>query len=441
MGGLKSKTRSILPKGIATFGPVTSAQKRGIERELLSVFSQWGYQEVIPPIFEYLDVMAEGLDEEMINRGYKVVDRGSGRLLLLRPDVTPQIARMVAALMRDQPLPLRLCYSVNVFRDEEEHAGRERELFQIGGELIGWDAPQADAEVIAIAIEALRHLGLRSFKLAIGQVEFFSGFLDGLGLSAQIQKKIRNAVTRKESSELKEIIIRAKIPSKVAGKILAVPELFGQEEVLKAAGRLVNGRTTERSLARLEEVYRLLVSSGYRDHLLIDLGEIRGFDYYTGIVFEVFAKGLGYAVGGGGRYDRMLGKFGYDCPSTGFAFDLVRLYHALNQVEKRTSHEALGFLIASSSSQSVKAFRLAKVLREKGYRVALRMWAGDLQDAIRYAQGIGMEKVLLLEDPERASRGPASRETVSDEVVMLDCRNGLRKRFKTKKLLSFVPGV
>lgn len=428
MGGLKGKTRSILPRGIAAFRPGTVAQKRGIERKLLSIFSQWGYEEVIPPIFEYLDVLADGLDEEMITKGYKVVARGTGRLLLLRPDVTPQIARMVATLMRDRPLPLRLCYSANVFRDEEEHAGRERELFQIGCELIGLKAPQADAEVIAIAIEALRHLGLRHFKLAIGQVEFFRGFLEGLGLSQQIQKKIRNAVARKESSELKEIIQQAKIPSKVAGKILAVPELFGEAEILKRAGKLVNGRATERSLARLEEVYQLLIECGYREHLLIDLGEIRGFDYYTGIVFEVFAKGLGYAFGGGGRYDRMLGKFGYDCPSTGFAFDLERLYHTLKQVEGATSDHPLNFLITNSSNQAVRAFQLAKALREKGYRVTLRTWNGDLSDTIRYAQGIGVEKVLLLEDQERAS----------DEVVLLDCRNGSRKRFKGRKVLEIL---
>src|SRR5262249_3366968 len=166
MGGLRDNTKSILPRGIAAFGPVTAAQKRGIERKLLSVFSQWGYEEVVPPIFEYLDVLADGLGEETITKGYKVVDRGSGRLLLLRPDVTPQIARMVATVMRDRPLPLRLCYSANVFRDEEEHAGRERELFQIGCELIGLEAPQSDAEIIAIAVEGLLHAGLKHFKLA-----------------------------------------------------------------------------------------------------------------------------------------------------------------------------------------------------------------------------------------------------------------------------------
>jgi ATP phosphoribosyltransferase regulatory subunit len=390
------------------------------------MFSQWGYQEVIPPIFEYLDVLAEGLDEEMITKGYKVVDRGSGRLLLLRSDVTPQIARMVATLMRDQPLPLRLCYSANVFRDEEEHAGRERELFQIGGELIGMETPQADAEVIAIAIEALRHLGLRHFKLAIGQVEFFRGFLDGLGLSPQMQKKIRNAVARKEISELKDIVRQAKIPSKVAKKILAVPELFGQEEVLKVAERLVNGGATEQSLVRLEQVYRLLIECGYREHLLIDLGEIRGFDYYTGIVFEVFAKGLGYALGGGGRYDGMLGKFGYDCPSTGFAFDLGRLYHALNTISGETNHNLIDFLITNSCNQSVKAFQLARALRGKGYRVALRVWEGDLKETIRYAHGIGIKKVLLIEEQEGAS----------DQVVLFDGPTGSKRGFKTNRLLS-----
>ena len=316
-------TRSQIPQGVATFLPIAAGEKRAVEDVVFAVFAERGYREVIPPTFEYLDVLSPGLDSELIEKSYKVVDRATGRILVLRPDVTAQIARMVAMGMVDQPLPLRLCYSANVFRYEPEHAGRDREIFQIGIELIGPKGPAADVEPILVAAECLRRLGITSFTIAVGQGAFFNALLRRTGVSGSVQRSLREAAARKAVPRMEALLRSAGVRGRAAKALLVVPELFGREEVLEVAARLAP-RTEDcrRPLARLREVWNRMTAAGLGEHLLVDMGEIRRMEYYTGLVFDIYADGLGVEVGGGGRYDHLIGRFGRDVPSTGFAFDV-----------------------------------------------------------------------------------------------------------------------
>src|SRR6266487_4800539 len=180
--------RSPIPPGVATFLPVAAGEKRAVEEIVFAAFTEHGYCEIIPPTFEYLDVLAPGLDAELIEKSYKVVDRATGRILVLRPDATSQIARMVGMGMLDSGFPLRLHYSVNVFRYEPEHAGRDREIFQIGVELIGARGPAADTEPIILAAECLRRLGVPRFTIAVGHGGFFQGLLRRVRLSESTRR-------------------------------------------------------------------------------------------------------------------------------------------------------------------------------------------------------------------------------------------------------------
>lgn len=318
--------RSPIPQGVATFLPVAAEEKRAVEETAFAVFAERGYREIIPPTFEYLDVLAPGLDAELIEKSYKVVDRATGRILVMRPDVTAQIARMVAMGMMDQPLPLRLCYSTNVFRYEPEHAGRDREIFQIGVELIGPKGTAADVEPIMVAAECLRRLGITAFTIAIGQGAFFNALLRRTGVSESVQRSLREAAARKDVPRMEALLRSAGVRGRAAKALLAVPELFGGYEMLEAAARLApRSEDCRRSLARLREVWERMTAAGVGDHLLLDMGEIRRMEYYTGLVFDIYADGLGAEVGGGGRYDHLIGRFGREVPSTGFAFDLDRL--------------------------------------------------------------------------------------------------------------------
>src|SRR5262245_38509128 len=318
-----------LPKGAKIYLPDEAAQKRRVEAELWSVFRKWGYREIVTPAYEYFDVLAPGTDQELQERMFKMVDRESGRLLGLRADVTPQIARIVATRMREEPKPLRLCYASHVFRWEEPHVGRYRELAQAGVELLGLPNPEGDAEMIAMTAEVLAALGLGRFQIDVGQTDFFRGILEDLGVDAAAAGELRSALGRKDQGALERAVAELRAPTAVSELLLALPTLYGRGDVLERAERLAKNARAEAALANLAEVYRLLQAYGLADAVLLDLGEVRGFDYYSGIHFEAYVSGLGAPLVGGGRYDHMLDRFGYECPATGFAFDVGRALLAM----------------------------------------------------------------------------------------------------------------
>src|SRR5512145_557018 len=187
-----------LPKGVKIYLPDEAAQKRVVEERLLGVFRRWGYRELVTPAYEYFDVLSRGTDHDLQERMFKMVDRESGRLLALRADITPQIARIVATRMRDDPKPLRLAYVTNVFRYDEPQMAHYRELYQAGVELVGLSKPEAEVEIIAMAIEGLRALGLERFQIDLGHADFFRGLLDELKTDPARQHEVRQALARKD---------------------------------------------------------------------------------------------------------------------------------------------------------------------------------------------------------------------------------------------------
>lgn len=326
---LTLKERSLVPSGMATILPEAAGRFRKIETQLMETLSGRGFQEIILPTFEYLDVLAPGLEPELIEKCYKIPDRTTGRILLLRPDATAQIARTVAMGMIGGRMPMKLCYRTTVFRYEPEHAGRDREIFQVGAEFIGVDNAAADQEIVSCLIACLRRIGVRSFKVSLGHVGFFKGLLIQAGLSEPGRKQAEQAASRKDIPRLEEILHSEQITRQAARRILSALELAGTAEVI-AQGRKLAGRnrSLHRTLDRLSQVYHALCKDGYRSLLFLDLGEFRRFDYYDGLVFDVFAEGIGVELGGGGRYNHLIGRFGRDLPSTGFALIVDRLFQA-----------------------------------------------------------------------------------------------------------------
>lgn len=382
--------RSLIPAGMTTILPRTAERVRRLEEILLARLSRWGYREIIPPAFEYLDVLSAGLEPELIEKCYKFADRTTGRILLLRPDVTAQIARIVAMGMVGSELPLRLCYRTTVFRHEPEHAGREREIFQVGAELIGVDDVVMDAEIIALMIESLKQIGLSAFTISLGHVGFFTALLAQSGLSPEGQKRAEQAAARKDLPRLEEVLGQENISKRKAAGILETPGLYGREEVLERGRSLADrNRESRAALERLRQVYRLLVSAGMKSHLVLDLGEFRGFDYYDGVVFDVFADGVGYELGGGGRYNHLIGRFGRDLPSTGFAFDMDRLFRAIERVGDGLSRARADVLVSAPTSRGTQLFQVAHRLREGGLRVVQGVLSGTGADWQRKAVAEG----------------------------------------------------
>lgn len=355
------RERSLIPVGMSTILPDAARRIRRLEETLLGVLARGRYDEIILPMFEYLDVLAPGLEPEVIEKCYQLVDRTTGRLMLLRPDATAQIARTVAMGMMGERLPLRLCYRTSVFRYEREHAGRDREIFQVGAELIGVDGVAGDVEVLTLLLECLNQVGLSSFKVAVGHVGFFTAFLVRSGLSPEGQKRVELAAARKDMPLLEELLVRDGVPKPTAQVILEVLELCGGPEVLARGRKLVGrDRTLLAPLDRLAHVYEQLDPTR-RSSVLLDLGEFRGFEYYDGIVFDVFATGIGAELGGGGRYDHLMGRFGRTAASTGFALDVDRVFRAIDPSAELAPS-------ASTEPEAGRLKRIAAQARRQGRR-------------------------------------------------------------------------
>jgi ATP phosphoribosyltransferase regulatory subunit len=354
---------------------------------------------------------------------FKMVDRESGRLLALRADITPQIARIVATRLRDEPKPLRLGYVTNVFRFDEPQVGRYREFYQAGVELVGLPNPEGDAEMIAMTVEGLRALG------------FFRGILEDLGADAETARGLRSALARKDVSSLERRVAGLGAPAAVTELLLALPALYGRGDVLDRAEALVKNARSEAALANLAEVYRLLRLYGLADSVLLDLGEVRGFDYYSGVHFEAYVSGLGAPLVGGGRYDQMLAHFGYDCPATGFAFEVGRALLALESQGTGPALVGPDFFIIDFTPDKTRALALARRYRDLGAAVARDIIIRGLEDSLAYARQQRARWVLAIGGPERQP----------DEVRVLDLHGGGERIIAVAELLAdperYFPGL
>lgn len=401
---LSSRERSLVPVGMATILPRAAKQVRRLEAQLLEQVSTWGYDEIILPTFEYLDVLAPGLEAELLETCYQFIDRTTGRTLLLRPDATAQVARTIGMGLTGDALPQRLSYRTSVFRYEPEHAGRGREIFQVGAELVGVDDVSGDYEIISLLIECLQAIGLGSVTIALGHVGFIKGLLMRSGLSPQGQKRAEQAAAKKDLPRLEELLAGERIAKSAAKAIREAPELTGQEEVLERGRVLAAGDPALLApLDRLSQLYHLLCAAGHRDALLLDLGEFRGFDYYDGVVFDVFASGVGAELGGGGRYDHLIGRFGRNLPSTGFALDVDHLFRAVEWPQADAEEARIEYVVAGPRRSARAVIDLANKLRQGRRRVVQLLIKGTEQtlvsNALAAAQAQGANALIVVEAP------------------------------------------
>lgn len=361
----------MIPKGVKDFLPINAVKIEHLKSSLHQIFKQWGFQPVAPPSLEFLHVLERGLGSDLKDSTLRFDDRQSGKLLSFPADITPQIARVFATRMHEAPLPQRLCYSCRVLRHTEEQAGKDREIFQSGVELIGEAGPQADAEMIAMALECLAQLNAPDYTIDIGQVEFYRGVLDGLQLPPSQIRLVQDAILHKDSSGLKQLLENMPVTDRIKEEILALPRLFGAREVLDRAAAVVNNDRSKRALDNLHHILQILEVYGVDQHVTIDLGELRGLDYYTGVTFQGFLTGYGQAICLGGRYDNLTAGYGVKAPATGFAFNLLNLLFSMSQQLGETVRPGVDLLITSDDSGCRQSHLLAQSLRKQGYSVCI----------------------------------------------------------------------
>jgi ATP phosphoribosyltransferase regulatory subunit len=321
-----------IPKGLRDLLPDEVKTRRILEKKASQIFTSFGYEEVITPTFELLEVVEAGVGGNIREKLFLFMDREGG-IVSLRPEMTVSIARLAATHLQDEALPCRLYYSANVFRHVQPHLAQYREFWQMGIELLGAPGAWADAEVISLAVKSLLDFGLQNFKVSLNQIGIFNSLLDDSAIQAEDKQIIRNLVEKKDLVELSRSLEKLPINDLLKETIARLPTLHGGLDVLKSLPYIEKSRNAVIAVEELMEVYAALQSLGVEEHILVDMGVLRGLDYYTGVVFEGFSPELGYGLLGGGRYDKLLSQFGFPCPATGFALGMDRLALVLKNQE------------------------------------------------------------------------------------------------------------
>jgi len=360
---MSQRTNLQIPSGVQCFYGREARLRREVERVIGDVFAGWSYEEVIVPLFDYFDVFARGGGPSLNDYIYRFIGR-NGELLALRPDFTALVAKVVASRMTDRSLPLRLFYSGEVLRYQPPKAGQQKELFQIGLEHFG-DGLEADLEVLLVAFEALDRVGANDAVVTLGHAGFVNGILEESGVASETRPGLLEAMRSRDANRVTGILGRQ---APVA--VMEAMGLFGAAEVLERASAIAKHPTSRAAVARLEALWGELETLGLGDRVQLDLGEVRSFDYYTGMVFEIYGPGVGLELGGGGRYDSLLGKFGLPWPAVGFSLSLDRL---AQRVDDRKPDIAKELPVTTVKLKKERSKGLAEALRLRKQGVKVRI--------------------------------------------------------------------
>lgn len=361
------------PIGVRDYLPRATKGLRRIERSVLDCMSNWGYEPIKTPTIEYYDTV--GIASSTSDRKLFKLLNNRGQTLVLRSDLTAPIARVASSLLREEPLPLRLSYHANVFRAIEEEAGREAEFFQTGVELIGDRSPEADAEVVALAIASLQAAGVKTFKFALGHVGFLNGLFDeALPERSEDQQALKERLLHRDYVGFREHAEALGLNREQQEELEGILRLRGGREVCEQAGALTQNPLALESLDHLRRVWEVLADYGVSEHVLIDLTMIGDFSYYTGMVFEGYAAELGFPVCSGGRYDNLLRQFGRDEPATGFALKTSRI---LDGLKDPAPEEQLPVLVLYDAEGRAEALAEAGRLRSAGAAAVTRLAGAD----------------------------------------------------------------
>ena len=322
-----------LPPGVKDFLFEEARRRRQVERVLTALLEEKGFQEIITPTFEYGDVfLTAGREEELQNglpeKMYRFIDR-NGQFLALRHDFTAQIARIAATRLQGLATPIRVFYSGKVFRAEAQHAGRSREKWQVGFEILGDDSLEADTRAICTLLDAFKALSLTSVRISLGHIGFFHGILNSAPeLSAEARKTIKYLVERKDVAGLKLFGSQVGLAPDLIETLAQIPSLHGDADILSRARAVTRDGAAHRAIEHLQRLWQNISRHPAADSVFIDLSEVEGMGYYTGIMIKAFAAGIGQEVGSGGRYDELVGRFGRPMPAVGFSFDVDFLVEA-----------------------------------------------------------------------------------------------------------------
>ncbi len=369
------------PEGVRDIYNEECEKKLELQNRLHKALKRHGYHSIQTPTFEFFDIFGKEVGTIPSSELYKFFDR-EGNTLVLRPDITPSIARSAAKYFMDEDMPIRLSYMGNTFINNHSYQGRLKESTQLGAELIGDDTVDADAEMIAMAIDALKSSGLKDFQISVGHVEFFRGLMEAAGLSEEQEEVIRELIANKNFFGVEEEISDCSMNQNLK-------ELFGMlGTIYDNAASFEEAKTyaadyprVYKAIRRLEDLDAVLKIYGVDKYVTYEFGMLSSYHYYTGVIFAGYTYGSGEPVVKGGRYDKLLTYFGKDAASIGFAIVVDQLMAAISRqkIEITVKHD--NQLIVYKPEYRREAVKKAIALRAKDCNVELIAWAMDKSKA------------------------------------------------------------
>ncbi len=360
--------RWLLPEGIEEVLPQQARQLETMRRDLLDLFQSWGYDLVMPPFIEYLESLLTGTGNDLDLQTFKLTDQLTGRMMGVRADMTPQVARIDAHHLKSLA-PTRLCYLGTVLHTRPGGFAGSRSLLQVGAELFGHAGIESDAEVLSLMVETLKQAGIDDLYLDLGHVGVYRGLVDQAGLDAEQETILFDALQRKAKPEITELLNGWSLPKTIVEMLTALTDLNGNDSVLTEARRVLKkaSKPVQQALANLQQIAALLQQRLPDLNLHYDLAELRGYHYHTGAVFAAYVPGRGQAIAQGGRYDGIGRAFGLSRPATGFSTDL----RILAVLTKQSDNMPAGILAPADGDAKLQS--VIQELRATGERVIIEL--------------------------------------------------------------------
>ncbi len=364
--------RWILPEGIEEILPDQAWQLEHLRRQLLDLYRSWGYELIIPPMVEYLDSLTTGLGEDLEQQTFKTLDGINGRTLGIRPDITPQAARIDAHRI-GQEGPTRLCYAGSVLLTHPSALGGSRSPMQVGVELFGHHGVESDIEVLSLLIESLNISGIDEVHIDLGHVAVFRSLAAAASLTAELEAQIFDCLQRKSVPDLQDVLAQTSLDMRFQNWFLQLLALSGDISVLDKAKRLYVDAPAniQHAIAQLELIAGKITQRFPKVSLYIDLAELRGYTYHTGSVFAAYVMGEGQAIAQGGRYDHIGEVFGRARPATGFSADMKTLLMLSGQPRGHSVR------VLAPDEQDPELAEIVQSLRQQGLQVVVSLPATE----------------------------------------------------------------
>lgn len=388
------------PEGVRDIYNSECATKLMLQQKLHHVLEHYGFRDIQTPSFEFFDIFSQERGTVSSKDMYKFFDR-EGNTLVLRPDITPSIARCAAKYYKDENFPIRLCYVGNTFINNSSYQGKLKEVTQLGAELINDDGIEADAEMLALTIECLLQSGLKEFQVEIGDADFFRALIEEAGIEEEEEiTKLRLLIEKKNMFGVEEMVKAKDINNQLKEIFLKLPELFGTMDILSYAKDLTHNSRAVKAIERLEKLYNILIDYGYETYVTFDLGMLSKYNYYTGIIFKAYTYGTGDAIATGGRYDNLVGQFGKEAPAIGLAIVIDQLILALSRQKLLQEPETKDTLILFQKKYRKQAIALAGHFRKDGLNAILQKSNDDteIENYVSYARRMSIGGILYLDN-------------------------------------------